>query len=121
MNARDDSGTTLLGLAARRGHLGILKLLLEAGANPAIRDLNGRDPSEIARANGFYDIVKLLSTHSGTAVSEPELHADVPEESIATALPALSFEETSHYQITLGMLDDPRRYWAYLLDQQAGC
>jgi predicted ATPase len=35
------------------------------------------------------------------------------------ALRTIGFEDTSHYQISRGMLDDPARYWAYLLDKQA--
>jgi RNA polymerase primary sigma factor len=58
---------------------------LEAGANSAIRDLHGRDPLAIARANGFSDIVKLLSARSETAVSEIGLRADAPEGLIVTA------------------------------------
>lgn len=61
VNARDESGTSLLGLAASKGHLTTFKLLLEAGANPAIKDLEGRDPLDLARTRGFVEIVELLS------------------------------------------------------------
>jgi RNA polymerase primary sigma factor len=81
VNARDDSGRTLLGLAASKGRLGTIKLLLEAGANPLVRDLKGKNPSEIARANGFYEIVELLSVSSETPLLEPELQAKAPKES----------------------------------------
>ena len=79
VNSRDDSGTTLLGLAASKGRLGTIKLLLEAGANPAVRDAKGRNPSDIARENDFYDIVELLSSHPGTPVSEQEGRKGSPE------------------------------------------
>jgi RNA polymerase primary sigma factor len=85
VNARDDSGTTLLGLAASKGRLGTLKLLLDAGANPAIRDLRGRDPLEMARTNGNYEIVELLSAHGALIVSEPQAQADTVEEINAAA------------------------------------
>lgn len=29
----------------------------------------------------------------------------------------ISLEETSHYQITRGMLDDPSLYWKHLLNE----
>lgn len=61
VNARDEAGNSLLGLAASKGYLITTKLLLEAGANPALKDLKGRDPIEIARTNGFAAIVELLS------------------------------------------------------------
>lgn len=76
---------TLLGLAASKGHLQVLKLLLEAGADPAIRDLKGRDPLEIARANGFCDIVELLSAHFSMPASDAEVQSDIPEGLILTA------------------------------------
>jgi hypothetical protein len=62
VNARDENGTSLIALAASKGHLGTFKLLLEAGANPALKDLKGRDPLEIARTNGYVEIVEVLST-----------------------------------------------------------
>ena len=61
VNARDETGSSLIALAASKGHLGIFKLLLEAGANPALKDLKGRDPLEIARTNGYVEIVEMLS------------------------------------------------------------
>ena len=61
MNASDETGTSLLGLAARKGHLATFKLLLEAGANPTVKDLEGRDPLELARTRGYMEIVELLS------------------------------------------------------------
>lgn len=61
VNARDETGTSLLGLAASKGHLTTFKLLLEAGANPAVKDLEGRGPLELARTRGFVEIVELLS------------------------------------------------------------
>jgi RNA polymerase primary sigma factor len=61
VNARDETGTSLLGLAASKGHLTTFKLLLEAGANTAVKDLEGRDPLELARTRGFVEIVELLS------------------------------------------------------------
>jgi len=56
VNVRDESGTSLLGLAASKGLLEVSRILLEAGANPAVRDHKGRDPLELARTNGFSEI-----------------------------------------------------------------
>jgi hypothetical protein len=41
VNVRDESGTSLLGLAASKGLLEVSRILLEAGANPAVRDHKG--------------------------------------------------------------------------------
>ena len=71
VNARDETGTSLLALAASKGHLSTFKLLLEAGANPALKDLKGRDPLEIARTNGCVEIVEMLSALN--AVVHPAL------------------------------------------------
>lgn len=79
VNARDETGTSLLGLAASKGHLTTLKLLLEAGANPAVSDLEGRDPLELARTLGFVEIVELLSRFDAElnpAVALPETAPD---------------------------------------------
>jgi RNA polymerase primary sigma factor len=76
VNARDESGATLLSLAASKGRIEIAKLLLEAGADPAICDLQGKDPLNIAQANGFIDIVELLSTQTKSPISEPRQFID---------------------------------------------
>ncbi len=44
LDARDDRGATVLMLAAARGHGAICRLLLEAGANPDVRDRTGGMP-----------------------------------------------------------------------------
>jgi RNA polymerase primary sigma factor len=71
VNARDENGTTLLALAAGRGHFAIAKLLLDSGANASIPDVHGRDPLSIARSKGFEDIVELLSTPIAEPISNP--------------------------------------------------
>jgi RNA polymerase primary sigma factor len=71
VNVRDESGTSLLGLAASKGRLEVSRILLEAGANPAVRDHKGRDPLELARTNGFSEIVELLATYGSVAPPDP--------------------------------------------------
>jgi len=44
LNAVDRCGYTLLGLAAKNGHLGCLKILLEKGADPNFKSNKGRSP-----------------------------------------------------------------------------
>jgi ankyrin repeat protein len=71
VNVRDESGTSLLGLAASKGRLEVSRILLEAGANPAVRDHKGRDPLELARTNGFSEIVELLAAYGSVAPPDP--------------------------------------------------
>jgi RNA polymerase primary sigma factor len=60
VNARDDSGRTLLMLAAAKGHVEICSLLVDAGADLVATDDTGKDAITIARAFGFLDLVELL-------------------------------------------------------------
>jgi predicted ATPase len=56
----------------------------------------------------------IIATHSPLLMTYPSaqiINFDSPE------LTSVSLEETSHYQITRGILDDPPRYWKYLLDK----
>jgi ankyrin repeat protein len=79
VNVRDESGTSLLGLAASKGLLEVSRILLEAGANPAVRDHKGRDPLELARTNGFSEIVELLVAFG----SDPASSSVAVEESLS--------------------------------------
>jgi len=54
----------------------------------------------------------IIATHSPLLMTYPGaqiISFDSPE------LSSVSIEDTAHYQITRGMLDDPLRYWNYLL------
>jgi ankyrin repeat protein len=58
-----------LGMAAAKGHLKIVHMLLEAGADPAItsyysQTLGSATPLDAARANGHSDVARLLETAS---------------------------------------------------------
>jgi ankyrin repeat protein len=55
--ARDDMGQTLLHIAAHRGHVGMVKFLLEHGAEVNARACNRSTPLDLAEEP---DIVKLL-------------------------------------------------------------
>jgi RNA polymerase primary sigma factor len=60
LNARDDTGRTLLMLAAAKGHAEISLLLLHAGADLLATDHAGRNAVSIARAAGFSSLASLL-------------------------------------------------------------
>ncbi len=55
-----DSHTSPLHEAGRGGHSQVVRLLLENGANPDVRDGDGKTPLEIAVARGHETIVQLV-------------------------------------------------------------
>ena len=69
VNATDEKGRSPLMLAASRGHTEICKLLLEAGADPAHRNHEGRDALAVALAEGREDVAALLKTFLPTATT----------------------------------------------------
>jgi ankyrin repeat protein len=61
VNQHGEDGTTSLYLASAAGHLDIVKLLLERGADPKKRKrTDGSLPLHSACANGHLEVVKLL-------------------------------------------------------------
>ncbi|KAN0129876.1 hypothetical protein V8E53_012348 [Lactarius tabidus] len=69
VNSRNEEGSTPLHLAVRgswsgEGSTGVVRLLLEYGADVQVRDLSGKTASEVARGLQQEEIVRLLSQHS---------------------------------------------------------
>jgi ankyrin repeat protein len=46
--------------AAAGGHVDVVRALLEAGADPTLRDANGRNAADLARQFGYADVLALL-------------------------------------------------------------
>lgn len=46
--------------AALRGHVELVRLLLLHGADPSLRNADGKDAAALARENGHHDVVALL-------------------------------------------------------------
>jgi len=60
LNRLDGRGRSFLMLAASGGHLGVCRLLIEAGAALYVRDHNGEDAHAIAVRNGHEEVAALL-------------------------------------------------------------
>src|SRR5262245_41069080 len=60
LNAQDTAGVTILMLASYYGHRDLVSLILRRGANPNLRDKQGRSALERAIAEWHQDIIELL-------------------------------------------------------------
>ena len=60
LNAQNSSGNTPLHWASLNGHLGAVKLLIGAGADPGIVNAAGHDAVYEAEVNGKDDVVEWL-------------------------------------------------------------
>jgi RNA polymerase sigma factor (sigma-70 family) len=54
-------------LAAMRGHVEVCRILLQAGVDTTLRDLNGKDAAELARAKGHSLVLALIENHASAA------------------------------------------------------
>lgn len=61
-----EMGRTALYMAAGRGHVSFVELLLSRGADPSLRRAGGRTPLGIAAYNGHTEVVRLLLRHPGS-------------------------------------------------------
>ncbi|XP_068094264.1 protein phosphatase 1 regulatory subunit 16A [Hyperolius riggenbachi] len=65
VNAQDESGTSLLHIAAANGYLDAAELLLEHKASVTARDCDGWEPLHAAACWGQIHLVELLVAHGG--------------------------------------------------------
>ena len=78
INATDDLGRTPLMLAASRGHIDVCKILLDSGADPLMRDIEGNDAVSIVTGNGCTEIAALLRQFIDPAPDFLERRQDKP-------------------------------------------
>lgn len=57
-------GQTPLHYAAAFGQVPCIRQLLRSGANPALREVSGRTPADLAAAGGYLDAAALLQQHA---------------------------------------------------------
>jgi ankyrin repeat protein len=62
VNARDDFGSTALMLAARRGKVDLVKLLLAKGADPKIENCHGETAASLAHSGGYAALARQLAS-----------------------------------------------------------
>jgi ankyrin repeat protein len=66
VNAANAAGVTALMIAAARGNIPMIGLLLEAGADPTVKAADGKTALDIARANLNEDAVKSIKLFEAT-------------------------------------------------------
>ena len=59
-DARGDQRSTALILAAEAGHVDVVRLLLERGANPKRRNQQGQTARELAERGGWKEVLLAL-------------------------------------------------------------
>ena len=59
-NVPDANGMTPIHLAAKNGHIEVLKMLMTSTYKPNKPDKNGDTPLQFATANGHIEVVKIL-------------------------------------------------------------
>ena len=64
-NARDSGGRTPLHLAAERDMADTTRLLLNLGADPSLKDAQGKTPADVARAKGSHAAERALAERAG--------------------------------------------------------
>ena len=67
LDGRDAQGRTPLMLAAMRGHVDVCRILLQAGVDTKLRDLNGKDAAALALAKGHSLILALIEERASLA------------------------------------------------------
>ena len=72
LNARDSGGNTPLMIAAKNNRTNACRLLLESGANPDLKNLEGKTAITIAYEAGAHEATEVLRSHSQIAVISQE-------------------------------------------------
>ena len=95
------SGVTPLGVACERGHVGAIKALLDAKADPEVATKEGYRPLHIAVQFGKLDVVKLLCERRA------DVHAHCPHQDTLPLLLATNFDFVDVIKTLLAHKADP--------------
>jgi|GEM_PF-6927361 len=90
VNAKDHSGRTVLMHAAMYGQEGIIKFLLEHGADASMRDFGHATAADIARAAGYKKLANLIPSYAKRVEC---LHVDVSDSALIEHMTRLQFAE----------------------------
>ena len=120
VNRPTSAGHTPLMLAVLFRRTKILSLLLEAGADPELRDALGLNAVDWAQRKGFAEGVKLLSQHKTTKheaqLNTPVTKSEIPDSPIAHHVNKQNSASTGSTQIARA--DEKSRRWIAGLRQR---
>lgn len=92
VNERNNGGQTALILAVIFGHTQLVRMLVDAGANPCLRDNLGLDAIEWAQRRGFTEAIQIFS--SDTPAPAPPIRPIRVEEEIPIQTPTDTDEKS---------------------------
>ena len=75
INRQDGSGTSLLMFSAVRGRAEICQILLDAGADPVLKNRQGQDALDLAGIAGHDTVEAILRAATATRVPDPDSQA----------------------------------------------
>jgi hypothetical protein len=120
VNETTSGGQTPLILAVIFGHTNLVRLLVDAGADPYARDNLGLDSIEWAQRRGLREALSIL-TNGGKSATAPKrivVNIQEPEEPVAAAPPPEPLEPLPPQERETVAADEKSRRWVTGLKQR---